>query len=64
MAVREREDVRERGGLRCARRAGAGPRELSEEVGEAEPDGAIVDVGGECGDECVCDEAGVEEELV
>lgn len=57
MAVREREDVHE--GVRAG-----GLGELGEEVVEAQPDGAVVDVGGERGGECVCDEADVEEELV
>lgn len=56
MSVRESEDV--------GKGVGRAARELGEEVVEAEPDGAVVDVGREGGDEGVCDEAGVEEELV
>lgn len=56
VAVREREDVGEGVGLAA--------RELGEEVVEAEPDGAVVDVGRERGDKGVRDKAGMEEELV
>ena len=59
MALREREDVGE-----CMRLSGGGAGQLGQEVVEPEADGAVVDVGGERGNESVRDEASVEEELV